>query len=219
MHYTANETIGGVEFPYVPDSGAVPLVADMSSTILSRPMPVEKFGLIYAGAQKNIGPAGLVRRDRARRSARTRARPARRRCGTTGPWRLKTRCSTRRRPSRWYVAGLVFKWLQAQGGLPVDGASAIEAKAQLLYAAIDGSGFYRNPVAPAVPLVDERALHAARAASSSTPSSPRRARRGSSTSRATARSAACARASTTRCRSQGVEALVVFMRDFERRHG
>src|SRR5579872_909046 len=59
VHYTPNETIGGVEFPYVPESGAVPLVADMSSTILSRPIEVERFGLIYAGAQKNIGPAGL----------------------------------------------------------------------------------------------------------------------------------------------------------------
>ena len=60
LHYTANETIGGVEFPYIPESGTVPLIADMSSSILSRPVPVERFGLIYAGAQKNIGPAGLA---------------------------------------------------------------------------------------------------------------------------------------------------------------
>ncbi len=66
LHYTPNETIGGVEFGYVPDAGEVPLVADLSSTILSRPIDVSKFGLIYAGAQKNMGPSGLVRRDRPR---------------------------------------------------------------------------------------------------------------------------------------------------------
>ena len=60
LHYTPNETIGGVEFPFVPDAGDVPLVADMSSTILSRPIDVSRYGVIYAGAQKNIGPAGLV---------------------------------------------------------------------------------------------------------------------------------------------------------------
>ena len=77
LHYTPNETIGGVEFPFVPRVD-VPLVADMSSTILSRPIEVERFGLIYAGAQKNIGPSGLVRGDRARGFARPRPRRARR---------------------------------------------------------------------------------------------------------------------------------------------
>lgn len=98
LHYTPNETIGGVEFPYVPVHGDVPLVADFSSTILSRPIDVSKFGLIYAGAQKNIGPSGLVvvivRDDLLGRACRVR-----RSCGTMRRWRRRARCSTRRRPS------------------------------------------------------------------------------------------------------------------------
>ncbi|MCE3284141.1 MAG: phosphoserine aminotransferase [Steroidobacteraceae bacterium] len=100
LHYTPNETIGGVEFPFVPD-GDAPLVADFSSTILSRPLDVGRYGVIYAGAQKNIGPAGLV---------------------------------------------VVFDWVKRGGGLAAM-AERNRAKAAKLYGAIDGSGFYRNPVA------------------------------------------------------------------------
>ncbi|MGB8326923.1 MAG: 3-phosphoserine/phosphohydroxythreonine transaminase [Steroidobacteraceae bacterium] len=146
-HYTPNETIGGVEFPYVPATGSVPLVADMSSTLLSRPIDVSRFGLIYAGAQKNIGPAGLcvviVREDLLGR-----ARP-----GTPSVWNFKAVAdegSMLNTPPTfgWYFAGLVFKWIKRQGGLTAM-AARNQAKAAMLYGAIDDSGFYRNPVAPA----------------------------------------------------------------------
>jgi phosphoserine aminotransferase len=144
VHYTPNETIGGVEFGYVPGTNGVPLVADMSSTILSRPVDVSKFGLIYAGAQKNIGPAGLcvviVREDLIGHA----------RLGTPSVWNFKAMAdegSMLNTPPTfaWYVAGLVFKWLQGQGGLAVM-AERNRRKAETLYHAIDGSGFYRNPV-------------------------------------------------------------------------
>jgi phosphoserine aminotransferase len=143
LHYTPNETIGGVEFPFVPQVEA-PLVADMSSTLLSRPIQVERFGLIYAGAQKNIGPSGLcvviVREDLIGR-----ARP-----GTPSVWDFKAMAddgSMLNTPPTfaWYCAGLVFKWLRRQGGLAAM-AERNRAKAALLYRTIDESGFYRNPV-------------------------------------------------------------------------
>ncbi|MBV8973683.1 MAG: 3-phosphoserine/phosphohydroxythreonine transaminase, partial [Sinobacteraceae bacterium] len=141
LHYTPNETIGGVEFPYIPKTGSVPLVADMSSTLLSRPLEVEKFGLIYAGAQKNLGPAGLVVVI-VREDLTGRARP-----GTPAVWdyhAMAQEGSLLNTPATfaWYVAGLVLRWLKAQGGL---GAMAAHnrAKAQLLYDTIDSSGFYR----------------------------------------------------------------------------
>ncbi|MGE0581545.1 MAG: 3-phosphoserine/phosphohydroxythreonine transaminase [Steroidobacteraceae bacterium] len=145
VHYTPNETIGGVEFPYVPATGDVPLVADFSSTILSRPLDVSKFGLIYAGAQKNIGPSGLVvvivREDLLGRA----------RAGTPLVWDYAAMAkdgSMLNTPPTfgWYFAGLVFKWLLKQGGLAAM-AARNRAKAERLYAAIDGSGYYRNPVA------------------------------------------------------------------------
>jgi phosphoserine aminotransferase len=145
LHYTANETIGGVEFPYIPDGGAVPLVADMSSTLLSRPFEVARCALIYAGAQKNIGPAGLtvvIVRD----ELLGRARP-----GTPAVWNyaaIAAQGSMVNTPPTfaWYVAGLVFKWLKAEGGLAQMGQRN-RAKAQLLYDTIARSGFYDNPVA------------------------------------------------------------------------
>jgi phosphoserine aminotransferase len=145
LHYTPNETIGGVEFHFVPDVGAVPLVADMSSTLLSRPIDVTKFGLIYAGAQKNIGPSGItvviVRDDLLGR-----ARPQ-----TPIVFDFKAMAdegSMLNTPPTfgWYVAGLVFQWLKQQGGLKAM-AAINQAKAQRLYSAIDQSDFYRNPVA------------------------------------------------------------------------
>ena len=144
LHYTPNETIGGLEFAWVPDTGAVPLVADMSSTILSRPVDVRRFGVIYAGAQKNIGPAGLVivivRKDLlGAPDART---PA------VLDWTLQAaNASMYNTPPTFgiYLAGLVFAWLKAQGGL-----AAMEQrnrrKAEALYGYIDSSGFYANPV-------------------------------------------------------------------------
>jgi phosphoserine aminotransferase len=144
LHYCSNETIGGVEFNWTPDAGAVPLVVDASSHILSRPMDVAKFGLIYAGAQKNIGPAGLtiviVREDLIGR-----ARP-----GTPSVMDYKLQAdadSMLNTPPTYsiYVAGLVFKWLKALGGLAEIERRNV-AKAKLLYDAIDASGLYRNPV-------------------------------------------------------------------------
>jgi phosphoserine aminotransferase len=146
LHYCANETIGGVEFPFIPQVD-VPLVSDMSSTILSRPLDVSRFGLIYAGAQKNIGPAGIcvviVREDLIGKA----------RAGTPSVWDFKTLAdegSMLNTPPTfaWYLAGLVFQWLKAQGGLAAM-AERNRAKAQLLYGTIDGNAFYRNPVDPA----------------------------------------------------------------------
>jgi phosphoserine aminotransferase len=148
VHYTPNETIGGVEFFRTPNTGKVPLVADMSSTILSRPIAVTEYGLIYAGAQKNIGPAGLtvviVREDLLGH-----ARP-----GTPSMLDYKIhadRGSMYNTPPAyaWYVAGLVFEWLKQRGGLG-SMAEINERKAKKLYAYLDASGgFYRNRVDPA----------------------------------------------------------------------
>ena len=144
VHYTPNETIRGVEFMDVPDTGNVPLVADMSSTILSRPLDVSKFGLIYAGAQKNIGAAGLVvmivRDDVLARSPKDIPKILNYAEQAAQDSMLNT-------PNTfgWYLASLVFKWLSKQGGLPAM-AERNRAKAKLLYDYIDASGFYRNPV-------------------------------------------------------------------------
>ncbi|MEO5811363.1 MAG: 3-phosphoserine/phosphohydroxythreonine transaminase [Rhodanobacter sp.] len=145
VHYTSNETIHGLEFPTTPDVGDVPLVADMSSNILSAPLDVSRFGLIYAGAQKNIGPAGLVimivRRDLLERAGRPMARIFRYAEQAASHSMLNT-------PNTWawYVAGLTFQWLLAQGGLQVIGERN-RLKAERMYAAIDSSGdYYRNPV-------------------------------------------------------------------------
>ncbi|MBR9866692.1 MAG: 3-phosphoserine/phosphohydroxythreonine transaminase [Oceanospirillales bacterium] len=145
VHYTPNETIRGVEFDYIPDTGDVPLVADMSSNILSRPIDVSRFGLIYAGAQKNIGPAGLtvviVREDLLGDVL-----PA-----TPALYDYKVNAdadSMLNTPPTfgWYLAGLVFKWLKAQGGVETI-AELNRRKAEKLYAAIDSNPFYSNPVA------------------------------------------------------------------------
>ncbi|MEO8620237.1 MAG: 3-phosphoserine/phosphohydroxythreonine transaminase [bacterium] len=144
LHYTPNETIGGVEFHGVPDVGGVPLVADMSSTILSRPIDVEKFGVIYAGAQKNIGPAGLtvvIVRDDLIGKARIDTPSVLDYAAMAKEGSMLNTPPT----YTWYLAGLVFQWLKRQGGLA--GIGAINrAKAEKLYAAIDRSAFYANPV-------------------------------------------------------------------------
>ena len=145
VHFTPNETIGGVEIFWTPDTGAVPLVADMSSNILSRPVDVTKYGLIYAGAQKNIGPAGLtiviVREDLLGQTV----------AGTPTMFDYKTQAdndSMYNTPPTYaiYIAGLVFKRLKAKGGLAAMEAQN-RAKAKLLYDALDASSFFSSPVA------------------------------------------------------------------------
>lgn len=144
LHYCANETIGGVEFPFIPDAGSVPLVCDMSSTILSRPVDVSRFGVIYAGAQKNIGPAGItvvvVRKDLLGK-----ARPACPGLLDYAVYDASGSMSNTPPVFTWYVAGLVFQHLKSLGGLAAV-ARANERKAAKLYAAIDDSDFYSNPV-------------------------------------------------------------------------
>jgi phosphoserine aminotransferase len=144
VHYCSNETIGGLEFHWIPDTGEVPLVADASSHFLSRPLDVSKFGLIYAGAQKNAGPAGLtlviVREDLLGGAAK----------GTPSVMDYKQQAdagSMLNTPSTYaiYIAGLVFKWLKQLGGLAEMERRNV-AKSQLLYEAIDAGGFYSNPV-------------------------------------------------------------------------
>ena len=216
VHYCPNETIGGVEFPYVPDTSGVPLVADMSSTILSRPLDVSRFGLIYAGAQKNIGPSGLVvvivREDllgRARKDI-----PA--------VWNYQSVAaegSMFNTPPTfsWYLAALVFKWLKARGGLTAMGERN-RVKAERLYAAIDGSGFYRNPVAREcrswmnVPFtLADPALEGAFATEAGA---------AGLINLEGHRSVGGMRASIYNAMPlAGVEALIAFMKDFERRNG
>jgi phosphoserine aminotransferase len=145
VHYTPNETIGGVEFGYVPETRSVPLVADLSSSILSRPIDVSKFGLIYAGAQKNIGPSGLVVVI-VRDDLIGHARPE-----TPLVFDYKAiadASSMLNTPPTfaWYMAGLVFKWLRRAGGLAAVGERN-RIKAETLYAAIDASPLYENPIA------------------------------------------------------------------------
>jgi phosphoserine aminotransferase len=145
LHITPNETIRGVEFSDLPDAGDVPIIADLSSTILSRPLDVSRYGMIYAGAQKNIGPAGLtiviIRDDLIGHAS------------ASVPTMLNYQTHSQNDSMyntpptyAWYIAGLVFKWLKTQGGLA--GMAALnQRKASKLYAAIDNSnGFYRSPV-------------------------------------------------------------------------
>jgi phosphoserine aminotransferase len=216
LHYTPNETIGGVEFPYVPQTNGVPLVADMSSTILSRPIDVSKFGLIYAGAQKNIGPSGLCVVI-VREELLGKARP-----GTPSVWDFKAMAdegSMLNTPPTfgWYFAGLVFKWLKGLGGLTAMGERN-RAKAELLYRAIDESGFYRNPVSKnarswmnvpftlAKPELDKTFLSEAQAAGL--------------TNLEGHRSVGGMRASIYNAMPlEGVQALTAFMQEFQRRYG
>lgn len=216
VHYTPNETIGGVEFPYIPATGDVPLIADMSSTILSRPLDVSRFGLIYASAQKNIGPSGItvviVRGDLLGYA----------RLGTPSVFDYRAFSeagSMLNTPPTfgWYFAGLVLKWLKREGGLAAM-AERNREKADTLYAAIDASSFYSNPVARncrswmnvpfrlANPDLDTTFL-AESAAAGLANLAGHRAVGGMRASIYNAMPAA------------GVAALVAFMREFERRHG
>jgi len=144
LHYTSNETIHGVEFQDIPDAQGLPLVSDMSSNILSRPVDISRFGLIYAGTQKNMGPSGvtvvIVRDDLIGHAAKT----------TPGVFDYAVQAKNQsmlNTPAtyNWYLVGLVLTWLKGQGGV-----AAIEqrniAKAAKLYQFIDQSALYRNPV-------------------------------------------------------------------------
>ncbi len=216
VHYTPNETIEGVEFPYIPDTDGVPLVADMSSMILSRPIDVSKFGIIYAGAQKNIGPAGLtvvIVRDDLIGNVKD---------GTPTMFDYKTHVdagSMYNTPPTygWYLSGLVFDWVKQQGGLTVV-AEINQRKANKLYAAIDASGFYGNPVDPTcrswmnVPFtladaeLDATFLAEAKGAGLVTLKGHR--------------SVGGMRASIYNAMPEaGVDALIAFMADFEKRNG
>jgi phosphoserine aminotransferase len=215
LHYTPNETIGGVEFPYIPQSDA-PIVADMSSTILSRPIDVSRFGLIYAGAQKNIGPSGLVvvivREDLIGKA----------RAGTPPIWdyaAMAKESSMLNTPPTFgiYMAGLIFAWLKRQGGLEVIGERN-RIKADKLYSAIDGSGFYRSPVALecrswmnvpfTVPNPDLEKMFCSEAAKAGLANLEGH------------RSVGGMRASIYNAMPiEGVDALIAFMGEFQRRHG
>jgi len=214
LHFTPNETIGGVEFHAVPSVG-VTLVADMSSTILSLPIDVSKFGVIYAGAQKNIGPAGLtlvlVRDDLIGR-----ARPETPSVLDYAAMAKDGSMLNTPPTYTWYVAGLVFQWLKRQGGLARMG-ELNRLKAEKLYSTIDASPFYANPVAKdarswmnvpftlARPELDKTFLTEAKAAGLETLEGHR--------------SVGGMRASLYNAMPMaGVDALLAFMNDFEHRN-
>lgn len=216
VHYTGNETIGGVEFHWIPDTGRVPLVCDLSSSLLSRPLDVGRFGLIYAGAQKNIGPAGLtiviVREDLLGQ-----ARPE-----TPSMLDYKVQAdngSMYNTPPTYavYIAGLVFQWLRRNGGL-VQMEKTNVAKAGLLYDLLDASGFYRSPVAKEdrsrmnVPFtLRDEALDA---------EFLKQAQQQGLLQLKGHRSVGGMRASIYNAMPmEGVKTLAEFMREFERRHG
>jgi phosphoserine aminotransferase len=216
VHICSNETIGGVEYHWTPETGKVPLVADMSSNILSRPIDVSKYGLIYAGAQKNMGPSGLtvviVRDDLLGR-----ALPI-----TPSAFNYKIQGendSMYNTPPTYaiYIAGLVYKHVKAMGGMAAMEARN-KAKAAVLYDYLDASGFYTNPVAPAdrslmnVPFtlkdagLDDAFLKGAQA-------------RGMIQLKGH-RSVGGMRASIYNAMSiEGVQALVAYMKEFEAQHG
>ena len=144
LHYTSNETIHGVEFQDIPDSAGLPLVCDMSSNILSRPFDVNRFGLIYAGTQKNMGPAGvtvvIVRDDLVGLASKTVPAVFNYQQQAKSDSMLNTPATY-----NWYLLGLVLQWLKQQGGVAAIEQRNIQ-KANKLYTAIDQSSLYRNPV-------------------------------------------------------------------------
>ena len=216
VHYTPNETIEGVEFPYIPDTGDIPLVADMSSTILSRPIDVSRYGVIYAGAQKNIGPAGLtvaiVREDLIGQTI----------AGTPTMFDYQIHAdndSMYNTPATysWYLAGLVFEWLKDNGGLEKM-AETNQRKAAKLYATIDGSDFYANPVAVECRSWMNVPFTLADAELDATFLSE--AKQEGLVTLKGHRSVGGMRASIYNAMpEEGVDTLVAFMADFEKRHG
>ena len=215
LHYTPNETIGGVEFGYIPETGDVPLVADMSSTILSRPLDVSKFGVIYAGTQKNMGPAGMavviVRDDLLDRA----------RLDTPSIWSYQLMAennSMLNTPPTFsiYLLGKILEWVIAQGGL--DGmAVRNRTKAETFYAFLDASDFYSNPVAH-----DSRSwmnIPFLMANADLNKQFVAQAEQAGLTNLAGHRSVGGMRASIYNAMPQaGVDALIEFMKEFERVH-
>ena len=216
VHITSNETIGGIEYHWLPDTGGVPLVADMSSHILARPLDVSRFGVIYAGAQKNIGPAGLtiviVREDLIGQVLP----------GTPAMLDYKIHAdnnSMYNTPPTYalYIAGLVFQWLKKMGGLgEMEKVNLL--KGGLIYEFLDASRFFTSPVTKEdrsimnIPFrlkndsLDEEFLKQAKA-------------RGLTQLKGH-RSVGGMRASIYNAMPvDGVRALVQFMREFEARHG
>jgi phosphoserine aminotransferase len=216
VHITSNETIGGIEFQEAPDVGNVPLVADMSSNFLSRPVDIARYGLIYAGAQKNIGPAGLtiliIREDLIGHAP----------SGIASMADYKTHADSEsmyNTPPTFaiYMAGLVLQWLKRKGGIVAMEKTNI-AKAQLLYDYLGASGFYDSPIAVEdrsrmnVPfrLKDEKLDG----------EFVEQARRQGLVQLKGHRSIGGMRASIYNAMPlNGVQALVDFMREFERTHG
>ncbi|MEQ1813791.1 MAG: 3-phosphoserine/phosphohydroxythreonine transaminase, partial [Candidatus Nitrotoga sp.] len=217
LHYTSNETIGGVEFNSIPVAGGVPLVSDMSSNILSRVVDVAKHGVIYAGAQKNIGPAGLciviVREDLLGNAP----------SNTPSMLNYKVHAdndSMYNTPPTYaiYIAGLVFKWLKRNGGVATIEQTNI-AKAAMLYSAIDSSnGFYNCPVARA----DRSRMNVAFTLQNASLDSVflKQAEQQGLMQLKGHRSVGGMRASIYNAMPlEGVQALVSFMRDFSRKVG
>jgi len=216
VHLTPNETIHGLRFPSLPDVGDVPVVADLSSAILSEPIDIKRYGLIYAGAQKNIGPAGLclvIVHERLLNGARS---------GTPSTLDLKRQSeagSMLNTPPTfaWYVAGLVFEWLKEQGGLEAMAKKNL-AKAKHLYRAIDNSDFYRNPVESDCRSLMNVPFFLADAALEN--QFKLEAKKAGLLTLGGHRSIGGLRASIYNAMPmEGVEALVDFMADFERRYG
>ncbi|MCI0400147.1 MAG: 3-phosphoserine/phosphohydroxythreonine transaminase [Gammaproteobacteria bacterium] len=216
VHYTSNETIQGVQFHWVPEVGEVPLVVDMTSDILSRPVDISRFGVIYASAQKNLGPAGLtvvILRSDLIGSARA---------GTPCLYQYETHArhgSMYNTPPTfsWYMAGLVLTWLKDKGGLAVM-AGCNQRKADKLYRAIDASNLYTNAVDPAcrswsnIPfrLVDEKSERLFLIEANAEGLVALRGHRSVGGIRASIYNA---------MPEEGVDVLVEFMAEFERRHG
>jgi len=217
VHITANETIHGVEFRDVPATGDVPLFADFSSSIASEPLDIAQYGLIYGGAQKNLGPVGIsvliVRRELLERAGQSRA--------DIFDYRLhcKAESMLNTPPTwNWYVLGLTVKWMLAEGGV-VEFAQRNARKSQLLYSTIDDSGgFYRNEVELAVRsrmnvpffLHDEALDQAFLAESAAAGLIALKGHRALGGMRASIYNA---------MPESGVQALAEFMRDFRQRHG
>ena len=217
VHITANETIHGVEFREIPHTGDVPLFADLSSSIASEPLDISRFGVVYGGAQKNLGPVGIsvviVRRDLLERSGQPRADIFDYRSHAAKESMLNTPPSW-----NWYLLGLTVKWMLSEGGVG-EFAKRNARKSALLYATIDGSGgFYRNEVDPAVrsrmnvpfflhdDALDKAFLAEAKAAGL--------------ISLKGHRALGGMRASIYNAMPEaGVAALATFMRDFQQRHG
>ena len=216
VHITSNETIGGIEYQETPDVGNVPLVADMSSHLLSRPVDIARYGLIYAGAQKNIGPAGLtiviIREDLIGQAA----------SGIATVENYKTHAdsaSMYNTPPTFaiYMAGLVLQWIKRKGGLAAMEKRNI-AKAQMLYGCLGESEFYNSPVA----VEDRSRMNVPFRLKDDSLDAEflEQARRQGLVQLKGHRSIGGMRASIYNAMPlEGVQALVDFMREFERTHG